>query len=94
MINANPEEIYGLAELLARQQGHLVNITNDLASLRSRLLRLWPDNKGREVCDEVRKVEALNEEVVEVIKSQFDALLAAYELFVESSKVDVTGEAY
>lgn len=89
MINAKPDEIFALAEALILEKNRLVQLTSDLASLRNSLSRLWPDAKGEEVRNEIRRIEELNGVADEVLSSQSEALISAYETFVAAQNIDI-----
>lgn len=91
MINAKPDEIFALAEALLSEKGRLGQLTSDLASMRNSLSRLWPDAKGEEVRNEIRRIEELNGIADEVLDSQVQALIAAYETFVAAQNIDIGG---
>jgi len=91
MINAKPDEIFALAEALMLEKGRLEQLTSDLASLRNSLSRLWSDAKGEEVRHEIQRIEELNGVADEVLSSQADALVAAYEAFVAAQNIDIGG---
>lgn len=91
MINAKPDEIFALAEALMSERAKLGQLTGDLASLRNSLSRLWPDAKGEEVRREILRIEELNGVADEVLDSQAQALIAAYETFVAAQNIDIGG---
>lgn len=91
MITAKPEEILALAEVLTTERTNLRRLTEELTSLRGSLLRLWPDSKGEEVRAEMLRIEELNETADEVLSSQTNALLEAFEVIAAAQNIELGG---
>ena len=85
-ITITKEEIIALASQFAADGKKLNSQTAELEHYRSALSRIWPDDRGREFGEVVKKIVKLNDETNISLKGAIKELQSIYERLLDAER--------
>ncbi len=85
-ITITKEEIIALASQFAADGKKLNSLTEELEHYRSVLSRIWPDDRGREFGEVVKKIVKLNDETNTSLIGAIKELQRIYEMLLDAER--------